>query len=76
MPQTPCRRAQAVAKITVQLCNWNIQTHQGGGVTTWDQSIELVLQHRRVDSILLLIIKQRLGHQMLLYTPKYGPPAD
>ncbi|GBC25885.2 hypothetical protein GLOIN_2v1770913 [Rhizophagus irregularis DAOM 181602=DAOM 197198] len=34
MPQTPCRREQVAAEITRQLANWNIQTQQGGGVTS------------------------------------------
>ncbi|EXX78791.1 hypothetical protein RirG_011890 [Rhizophagus irregularis DAOM 197198w] len=34
MPQTPYAREKVVAEIVGQLRNWNIETHQNGGVTS------------------------------------------
>ncbi|CAG8617911.1 3266_t:CDS:2, partial [Funneliformis mosseae] len=45
MAQTPFRREQVVAKIASQLRNWNIQTQQGGGVTTSQGGFDFVIDH-------------------------------
>ncbi|PKK41056.1 hypothetical protein RhiirC2_10276, partial [Rhizophagus irregularis] len=34
MPQTPYAREKVVSEIVRQLANWNIETHQNGGVTS------------------------------------------
>ncbi|RGB31624.1 hypothetical protein C1646_744316 [Rhizophagus diaphanus] len=34
MPQTPYARVKVVSEIARQLANWNIETHQNGGVTS------------------------------------------
>src|SRR5436190_4861086 len=34
MPQTPYAREKVVSEIAAQLRNWNIETHQNGGVTS------------------------------------------
>ncbi|RIA94018.1 hypothetical protein C1645_818680 [Glomus cerebriforme] len=46
MLQTPCHREQIVAEIARQLCNWNIQTQQGGGVTTSQGGFNFVIDHQ------------------------------
>jgi len=45
MPPTPFRREQVVAEIAGQLRNWNIQTQQGGGVTTSQGGFDFVINH-------------------------------
>ncbi|PKK67709.1 hypothetical protein RhiirC2_851970 [Rhizophagus irregularis] len=45
MSQTPCRREQVVAEIARQLANWNIQTQQGGGVTTSQGGFDFTVDH-------------------------------
>ncbi|CAG8600793.1 9151_t:CDS:2 [Funneliformis caledonium] len=46
--QTLCRREQVVAEISSQLCNWNIQTQQGGGVTASQGGFDFDIDHQTV----------------------------
>ncbi|RIA94806.1 hypothetical protein C1645_863852 [Glomus cerebriforme] len=46
MLPTPCRREQIVAEIAAQLRNWNVQTQQGGGVTTSQGGFDFVVNHQ------------------------------
>ncbi|GBC04733.1 hypothetical protein RclHR1_05830011 [Rhizophagus clarus] len=46
MPPTPCRREQVVAEIARQLANWNIQTRQGGGITTSQGGYDFAVDHK------------------------------
>ncbi|RIA97868.1 hypothetical protein C1645_751396 [Glomus cerebriforme] len=48
MPQTPCCREQVVAEIAAQLRNWNVQTQQGGGVTTSQGGFNFVIDYQSV----------------------------
>src|SRR6266496_86512 len=49
MPPSPCRREQVVAEIARQLANWNIQTQQGGGVTTSQGGFNFVIDHESAN---------------------------
>ncbi|RIA86989.1 hypothetical protein C1645_740456 [Glomus cerebriforme] len=46
IPLTPCCREQVVAEIAAQLRNWNVQTQQGGGITTSQGGFDFVIDHQ------------------------------
>ncbi|RIA99606.1 hypothetical protein C1645_746677 [Glomus cerebriforme] len=82
MPQTPCAREAVVAEIARQLCNWNIQTQQGGGVTTSQGGFNFVIDHQSAirapdvafipqNMVLRLTDKQAWTFQSAPFTPTF-----
>lgn len=46
--ETPCMREAIVAEIAAQLRNWNIQTAQGGAITTSQSGFDFTINHNTV----------------------------
>jgi Uma2 family endonuclease len=64
-PQTPYSRERVVAEIARQLGNWNIQTQQGGGVTTSQGGYNFSVEHTQtIRAPDVAFVPQNTNHRL------------